>query len=317
MHSLANQAIFDPNIQYLYRVRAKNGVGYAPLPSASLTVSPDNVPQGMYAPYLSGVSTISGHKVMWNELTDITLNGGSLPTFYSIEHSANNNAWVTFTNDTVKSLYFFVNHNPGTILTSRAYYRVRAENEVGMANVYSSVLTVKSTNGNYTPVLYGVDPVKPKTINLAWSEWSDMWSGTAPTFYQVEWLNPTAYGTSCDQVPTSQKNNLNNPATTSGMSWQIVSLTSGAKFTEFLHTVATGIFPNDVFPSGSYQCYRVRMHLNGIPFSTPTGILRFQADKIPYGMHAPTVVTVNPYNVSLQWKELIEVENGGDLPIFY
>jgi hypothetical protein len=206
----------------------------------------------MYTPFLVGSSTVDGHKIQWKELTDMNLNGGSLPTFYSIEHSGDNNAWVTFTNDTVKTKYLSIDHNPGTILTSKAYYRVRAENEVGMANVYSSVLTVTSTNGNFTPVLCSTDPVKPTSIKLCWSEWTNMWVGSLPTFYQVEWLNPTAYGSNCDSVPNSQKNNQNNPSTTGGMSWQVVSPTSGDKFTNFIHNLAAGIFPNNVFPSGQY-----------------------------------------------------------------
>jgi hypothetical protein len=121
-------------------VRAKNGVGYAPLPSLTATAISATTAKTMYTPFLVGSATMNGQQVSWTALTDNTLNGGSLPTFYSIEYSADNSAWTTFTNDTIKSLYFTVNHNPGTILTSKAYYRVRAENEVGMSNIYSAVL---------------------------------------------------------------------------------------------------------------------------------------------------------------------------------
>jgi hypothetical protein len=78
----------------------------------------------------------------WNPLTNPVLNGGDVPFFYSIEHSADNINFKNFTIDKVKSAYFEVSHNPGTILTSRAYYRVRAENLVGMGNVYSSSVMV-------------------------------------------------------------------------------------------------------------------------------------------------------------------------------
>jgi len=37
-YTLANSAIFDETKQYLFRIRAKNGVGYSPLYSATLTV---------------------------------------------------------------------------------------------------------------------------------------------------------------------------------------------------------------------------------------------------------------------------------------
>ena len=88
----------------------------------------------------------------WDELLDMTLNGGSIPTFYSIEHSADGvNSWATFTIDTVKTKYLTVTTCPGTILTNRAYYRVRAENEVGMSNVYSAVTQVTISSGRYRP----------------------------------------------------------------------------------------------------------------------------------------------------------------------
>ncbi len=102
-------------------------------------------------------------------------------------------------------MYFSVSHSPGTILTSRAYYRVRAENEVGMSNVYSSVLTVNLVSGRYQPNICDINP----TNNLiCWSEWSDTWSGSLPDFYQVEWLNPSLDGgkTSCDAVTAALKN---------------------------------------------------------------------------------------------------------------
>lgn len=81
----------------------------------------------------------------WDALLDMTLNGGDIPFFYSIEHSADNINFNTFTIDPVKTTYFEVFHNPGTILTNRAYYRMRAENLVGMGNVYSSSVMVQTT----------------------------------------------------------------------------------------------------------------------------------------------------------------------------
>jgi hypothetical protein len=44
MHSLATQALFDENLSYLYRLRAKNGVGWTPTYSATLSVSPARRP---------------------------------------------------------------------------------------------------------------------------------------------------------------------------------------------------------------------------------------------------------------------------------
>ena len=81
----------------------------------------------------------------WNPLLDMTLNGGDVPFFYSIEHSADNINFSNFTNDIVKTTYFEAHHNPCTILTNRAYYRVKAENLVGMGNIYSSSVMVRTT----------------------------------------------------------------------------------------------------------------------------------------------------------------------------
>jgi hypothetical protein len=39
----------------------------------------------------------------WNALLDSALNGGDVPFFYSIEHSADNITFGNFTTDTVKT----------------------------------------------------------------------------------------------------------------------------------------------------------------------------------------------------------------------
>jgi len=110
----------------------------------------------------------------------MTKNGGSIPTFYSIEHSGDGNSWYTFTDDTEKTKYLTVFHSPGTILTNRAYYRVRAENEVGMANVYSWPTTVTLSSGRYKP---NICYVNPTNIKVCWSESTDTWTGSLPEFY--------------------------------------------------------------------------------------------------------------------------------------
>jgi hypothetical protein len=145
----------------------------------------------MHAPYVStGTNPNSdGQQMKWNELLDMTLNGGSIPTFYSIEHSADGvNSWSTFTIDVNKTKYLSVTHCPGTILSNRAYYRVRAENEVGMSNIYSAVTAVTIASGRYRPNSCFANPTN---IKICWSELSDTWVGALPDFYQVEWLNPT------------------------------------------------------------------------------------------------------------------------------
>ena len=44
MLSLASQAIFDETLLYLYRLKAKNGVGWTPTYSATLSVTPARRP---------------------------------------------------------------------------------------------------------------------------------------------------------------------------------------------------------------------------------------------------------------------------------
>ncbi len=62
----------------------------------------------MYAPYVAPntIPDSQGQTMKWNELLDMTMNGGAIPTFYSIEHSADNIGWHTFTIDSVKTTYF-------------------------------------------------------------------------------------------------------------------------------------------------------------------------------------------------------------------
>lgn len=44
MQSLTTQAIFDETLLYLYRLKAKNGVGWTPTYSATLSVTPARRP---------------------------------------------------------------------------------------------------------------------------------------------------------------------------------------------------------------------------------------------------------------------------------
>jgi hypothetical protein len=43
-YTLADSAVFDETKQYLFRVKAKNGVGYSPEYSSVLSVQPDKRP---------------------------------------------------------------------------------------------------------------------------------------------------------------------------------------------------------------------------------------------------------------------------------
>jgi hypothetical protein len=88
------------------------------------------------------------------------------------------------------------------------------------------------------------------------------------------------------------------------MAWQVISPTSGSKFVQFIHTLEAGIFPGNVFPSGSTQCYRVRWTLSGVISNSPTPRVKILADSVPSQMPAPILVTVNPYDVTVKWVDL-------------
>ena len=59
------------------------------------------------------------------------------------------------------------------------------------------------------------------------------------------------------------------------------------------------------------------MFLNGVAQAQPTEVLYLTADEIPYSMTTPELVEVNPYNVTIKWKELTNYTNGRDSPIYY
>ena len=204
-HSAAANTVFDETVKYLYRVRAKNNVGMATLYSPVLTVQPDTRPIGMYKPKLGSV-TPSVTNVYWDALLDPVLNGGDVPIWYGLETSHDNITWTVVNNG--YPLTFSWNHGPGTVLTTLRYYRVRAENGVGMSNIYSEVLAVTAP-ANYTPVACSINP---KDITICWWEGSTQWAlPSLPSFYQLEWIDPTGYGSDCSSVPTSLRSSIVNP----------------------------------------------------------------------------------------------------------
>jgi hypothetical protein len=311
--------IFNSSFTLMFRVRAQNGVGFSNVYSQVLVVTPDTKPVAMTAPSLISVSVTSIF-VKWEALTDPTMNGGDLPIFYSLEYSPNSINWSVLNTDETKPLIFNYTISPGTVLTNKAFFRVRAENGVGLSDFYSPVLTVVCPSGNYSTSICNVNP---KNITICWSEASATWgNGALPTFYQVEWLNPSQYGTNCNQVPANIKSNVTIPSSNNPASvWKIISSTSAndtAKFTSFQHNLPPGIFAGDVFPSGQTQCYRVRPFFNGVPqVSTAINYVQVGADSVPGVMAEPVLVEINPYNATVKWSELVYPFNGGDAITFY
>lgn len=65
--------------------------------------------------------------VKWSELVDPIFNGGDLPDFYSLEYSADSTNWYVVNPQSSGYKWVLnITHNPGTILTTRSYYRMRA-----------------------------------------------------------------------------------------------------------------------------------------------------------------------------------------------
>jgi hypothetical protein len=158
------------------------------------------------------------------------MNGGDIPSFYSVEYSSNQAIWYEI--NTGGTYALLITHWPGTILTNKAYYRVRPRNGVGFSSAYSAVLEVTIGTNNFTA---NACDINPTNMTICWWETTYSWGSAAlPTFYQVEWLNPTAYGNSCSNVPNSVINDETNPSLLSNSSsWVIVSPTSGTKFLSF------------------------------------------------------------------------------------
>jgi hypothetical protein len=65
-------------------VRAKNGVDYSNIYSAVVTCLTPTNPSGMYTP-TNGAVNPSSIVINWSELTDSSLNGRDLPTYYKLE----------------------------------------------------------------------------------------------------------------------------------------------------------------------------------------------------------------------------------------
>lgn len=132
----------------------------------------------MTAPILVSYTNMS-ITIGWNELIDTTLNGGDVPNFYSVEYSTNQDTWYEI--NTGGSHALFITHYPGSILTNKAYYRVRARNGVGFSEVYSPVLGVTIGPNNFTA---NACDINPTNMTICWWESNAMWgSGALPSFY--------------------------------------------------------------------------------------------------------------------------------------
>lgn len=91
--------VFPSNSDQIFRVTAKNGVGYG-ASSANATVAADSVPTSMTPPEL-----VEAHPynitVKWTELGEPD-NGRDVPTFYLLSwYDSDNSVWVDLTSEAV------------------------------------------------------------------------------------------------------------------------------------------------------------------------------------------------------------------------
>ena len=87
-------------------------------------------------------SSIAGQEIKWTSLTNKVTNGGDLPNFYSVEYSCDKVTWYVLNYNDNTTLINNITDYPASPLTKRSYYRVRAQNNVGMSSIYSSTLSV-------------------------------------------------------------------------------------------------------------------------------------------------------------------------------
>ena len=128
--------------------------------------------------------------------------------------------------------------------------------------------------------------VSPLSVTLNWTELTDARNGgDYPIFYQVEW-------------------SLNNST------WTALNAGGPLVFT-YTHTVTTP------FASGASIYYRLKA-ANNVGLGAPSSALLVVGDKVPQGMTALQITTVNPKDITISWSALDnQTLNGGDLPIFY
>lgn len=124
-----------------------------------------------------------------------------------------------------------------------------------------------------------VNEVNPFNITLTWPALTDtaLNGGDLPYYYQVEWYNTE----------------ITTPA------WQIVSLEStGPWLVNFTHVRST------IFPSNSNQQYRA-IPKNGIGFgSVYSATVTAQADQEPQAVNNPTITSVDPTIIKIEWVDI-------------
>lgn len=139
-----------------------------------------------------------------------------------------------------------------------------------------------------------VGTISPKSIVINWDDLleQNLNGGDDPVYYRLEWYNQ-----------------ITNPSVPQ---WDEITSESDGKLLSYIHTRP------DVFPSGSIQKYRVKAK-NRVGFGTIySAELLVTADEVPIRMNSPTINSVNPKDITIEWTGIsAEVDTGRDSVIFY
>jgi hypothetical protein len=100
----------------IYRLKAKNAVGWSASFSPNLTVTTDKVPPSMTT-IAAGTVTPTTIAFSWPELTDMTNNGGDIPYYYQVEWLNTVSVWTVLTTSAIGKQLSYT-HEPGFVYTS-------------------------------------------------------------------------------------------------------------------------------------------------------------------------------------------------------
>lgn len=253
-------------------------------------VTADSVPSGMGTLTATDVNPYNV-TVSWDDLTT-SANGGDIPNFYLLQYyTSETGVWINLTNEANPTKVLTYTHVRSTIfLQSRTHiYQVKPRNGVGWGTAFSPQLTVVPDNWPTCMNTISTHSVDPLTITIRWDDLVQTCNGgDVPFYYMVQWWYNSAWVT----------------LTNEGM----------GKYTQYSHVMTNSI----PFATNSTQQYRV-LPKNRVDWGTVySNVLSVLADEVPTRMNTPTIVSIDPKKISLQWAEITsDADIGRDTIIFY
>lgn len=258
---------FSANTTYNFRLKAQNTQGSGPASDVT-QIKSDSVPSGM-GPLTAGTINPTNMTFSWDELTDTVKTGGDPIIFYSVEYSSTSATTGFTVLNAGGSKVLTYTHSPGTVFTSGSthYYRVRAQNSVGMGltTSYSTVLTMVADKIPQSMGALTLVSINPTNSTISWADLTtDAATGGDPiNFYSVEFSS-----------------------TSSSQGYSVVN-TGGSLTMQYTHLYGT------VYTSTTIW-YRVRAR-NGVGIATVySAVLAVTTDTRPTGMNTPVLVECNP-----------------------